>query len=284
MENCNIGLSGNFRRICGYKPKSGIKRKWYGNTEDIDKEASVLASRKTKVTTLVLKAGAKIYRAFGNDKTHGLSSAGVVGDYVNGFTHTDVLNILYRGDQERERVQEIVEGARVFSIIEKVDGGENGELAFELAGFESGMLFNAYANDFIANSGVATLTVASKAGEEEGTDVKLFQVTDYATTLEWLETNTSESDTTTPTVPTNLISTDTTATTANLSWTASTDAVGVTGYKVYQDGVNVQTVVETVATVAGLTASTAYSFTVSAIDAAGNESAQSALVVATPTA
>lgn len=188
-EECNSILSGNFRKICGYKPKSGIKRKWYGNLDDIDKEATVLASRRTKITTLVLKEGAKIYPAFGNDKTHGLSSAGVVGDYGNGFTHTDVLNIMYRGDKERERVQEIVEGARVFSIVEKVDDGISGELAFEVAGFESGMLFNAYTNDFIANGGVATLTVATKAGEEEGTDVKLFQDTDYATTAAWLETN-----------------------------------------------------------------------------------------------
>ncbi len=190
MEDCNIGLGGNFKKICGYKPKSGIKRKWYGNVDDIDKEATVMANRGTKINTLVLKVGAKIYSIGGNDKTHGLSSAGVVGDYANGFIHTDIINIMYRGELERERIQEIVDGARVFSIVEKVDGGESGELTYELAGYESGMLFNAYANDFIANSGVASLTVATKEGEEEGTDVKLFQDTDSATTLAFLETNT----------------------------------------------------------------------------------------------
>jgi hypothetical protein len=284
LGECNIGLGGNFAKICGYKPKSGLKKKWYGNVSDIDKEATILINRGTKITTLVLKLGAKLYPVLGNDKTNGLKSAGVVGDYSNGFAHTDVVNILYRGENERERVQEIVDGARIFSIVEKVDGGENGELAFEIAGFESGMLFNAYENDFIANSGVATLTVATKEGEEEGTDAKLFQDTDYATTLAFLEANTLNADAVAPTAPTNLVSSGETATSANLAWDASADAVGVTGYKIYQDAVLIQTLTGTlIATVNGLVASTAYSFTVSAIDAAGNESAQSTpLVVNTP--
>ncbi len=179
-DECNIGIGGNFRKICGYKPKQGIKRKWYGNVDDIDKEATVMANRGNKVTTLVLKESAKIYEVLGNDKTHQLQASGVVGDYGNGFTHTDTVNILYRGDTERERVQEIVDGARIFSIIEKVDGGEQGELAFEIAGFESGMLMSSFDYDSNANSGVATLAVATKEGEEEGTAPKIFQDTDYA--------------------------------------------------------------------------------------------------------
>lgn len=189
-DECNIGLGGNFKKICGYKPKSGIKRKWYGNVDDIDKEATVLANRGNSITTLVLKETAKLYEAQGNDKSHVLQASGVIGDYGNGFTHTDILNVLYRGVNERERIQEITDGARLFSIVEKVDGGENGELAFELAGFESGMLLSAFDYDSSANSGVATLTVATKEGEEEGTPPKVFQDTDYATTLAFLETNT----------------------------------------------------------------------------------------------
>ncbi len=164
-DECNIGIGGNL-------------------------EATVMANRGNKVTTLVLKESAKIYEVLGNDKTHQLQASGVVGDYGNGFTHTDTVNILYRGDTERERVQEIVDGARIFSIIEKVDGGEQGELAFEIAGFESGMLMSSFDYDSNANSGVATLAVATKEGEEEGTAPKIFQDTDYATTLAFLETNT----------------------------------------------------------------------------------------------
>ncbi|MFD5072194.1 chitinase [Streptomyces sp. NPDC058369] len=64
-----------------------------------------------------------------------------------------------------------------------------------------------------------------------------------------------------------------------LSWTGSS---GATGYNVYQGGTKVQSVTGTSATVTGLSASTAYSFQVSAVNEAG-ESAKSAAVSATTT-
>lgn len=82
-------------------------------------------------------------------------------------------------------------------------------------------------------------------------------------------------DTQAPTVPGSLTSTGKTSTTASLSWTASTDNVGVNGYDVYQGGAKVATSGTTSATVSGLTPSTAYAFTVRARDAAGNTSAAS---------
>jgi chitodextrinase len=82
-------------------------------------------------------------------------------------------------------------------------------------------------------------------------------------------------DTTAPSAPTSLTASGTTQTTTNLSWTASTDNVGVTGYDVYQNSVFKATVSGTTYTVTGLTASTAYSFYVIAKDAAGNASAAS---------
>lgn len=88
-------------------------------------------------------------------------------------------------------------------------------------------------------------------------------------------------DTQAPTMPTNLAVTGTTSSSVSLSWTASTDNVGVTGYDVYQGTSKVMTVAGTTATVTGLSASTAYTFRVAAKDAAGNVSPQSAAVTAT---
>lgn len=82
-------------------------------------------------------------------------------------------------------------------------------------------------------------------------------------------------DTTAPTAPTNLVSANITSTGFTLSWSASTDNVGVTGYNIYQNGVLKTTVSGTSASVSGLTASTTYTFTVNAKDAAGNTSASS---------
>ncbi|MFD5559419.1 carbohydrate binding domain-containing protein [Kitasatospora griseola] len=90
-------------------------------------------------------------------------------------------------------------------------------------------------------------------------------------------------DTQAPTAPTSLVATATAATQVSLSWGASTDNVGVTGYDVYRNGTLATTVTGTTATVTGLTASTAYTFTVKAHDAAGNASAASnSLAVTTP--
>ncbi|MEC0246493.1 glycosyl hydrolase family 18 protein [Paenibacillus chitinolyticus] len=87
-------------------------------------------------------------------------------------------------------------------------------------------------------------------------------------------------DTIAPSVPANLTSTAKTSTSVTLSWSASTDNVGVTGYTVTY-GTKTVDVSATTATITGLTPSTAYSFTVKAKDAAGNVSAASSPVSVT---
>lgn len=88
-------------------------------------------------------------------------------------------------------------------------------------------------------------------------------------------------DTTPPSAPTDLHVTGTTASSVTLTWTASTDNVGVTGYRVLDGGSVAATVTGTSARVSGLSAGTSYTFTVVATDAAGNVSAASNATTAT---
>ncbi|WP_327172597.1 glycoside hydrolase family 18 protein [Streptomyces sp. NBC_01336] len=83
-----------------------------------------------------------------------------------------------------------------------------------------------------------------------------------------------------PAVPAGLRAGTPTSSSVPLSWTAAT---GATGYNVYRGGALVLSATGTSATVTGLTASTAYSFQVTATNEAG-ESAKSAAVSATTTA
>ncbi len=103
-------------------------------------------------------------------------------------------------------------------------------------------------------------------------------------------TTTGSGDSSPPTAPTNLIVTATTTSTVSLSWTASNDNVGVTGYLVFfrqgSTGTFTQagTTTTTSFTVNGLSANTLYNFYVVARDAADNVSAQSGIVPGTTAA
>src|SRR5881396_2281974 len=91
-------------------------------------------------------------------------------------------------------------------------------------------------------------------------------------------------DTQTPSIPTNLAATVVSASQIDLSWSPATDNVGVTGYRVYRDGTLAASPTGTSVSITGLSASTTYSFTASAVDGAGNASALSAPLSATTSA
>ena len=77
-------------------------------------------------------------------------------------------------------------------------------------------------------------------------------------------------DTEAPTAPTNLQASNITETSVDLSWTASTDNVAVTGYDIYRDGALIGSSTNTSYAVSGLSPLTDYTFQVKAKDAAGN--------------
>ena len=88
-------------------------------------------------------------------------------------------------------------------------------------------------------------------------------------------------DTTPPSTPGSLAVTGTTSNSVSLSWNASTDNVGVTGYAVSRNGTEIATATGTTFTDTGRAASTSYTYTVKARDAAGNTSGASNTVTAT---
>lgn len=94
-------------------------------------------------------------------------------------------------------------------------------------------------------------------------------------------TGASDPDVTAPDVPTGLIATGGVGQ-VELSWSPSV-AADVASYRVYRDGVQVAEVTGTNYTDSGLTGGVTYSYTVSAVDTAGNESDRSVAQVATPT-
>ncbi|WP_411894525.1 endonuclease [Winogradskyella sp. A2] len=82
-------------------------------------------------------------------------------------------------------------------------------------------------------------------------------------------------DTEAPTAPTNLIASNPTLSTIDLTWTASTDNVGVTEYDIYVGVAYIESTPNTSLTVTGLAANTEFCFNVFARDGALNTSTSS---------
>ncbi|MFH1413957.1 MAG: PKD domain-containing protein [Candidatus Omnitrophota bacterium] len=83
-----------------------------------------------------------------------------------------------------------------------------------------------------------------------------------------------------PSTPTNLTATAASTTQINLSWSTSSDNIGVSGYKIYRDGALEDLSSSTIYFDTGLQESTTYSYQVSAYDTSGNESGLSSAVQA----
>ncbi len=93
----------------------------------------------------------------------------------------------------------------------------------------------------------------------------------------------SGTDTTPPSTPTGVTATATGPTSIKVAWNASTDNVGVTSYRIYRGGSLLTTVAASALSYVdnSVSPSTLYSYTVQALDAAGNSSGQSAAASAT---
>jgi parallel beta-helix repeat protein len=93
-------------------------------------------------------------------------------------------------------------------------------------------------------------------------------------------TPTTPADTSAPSLPGGMAATVVSSSQIKLSWSASSDNKGVTGYKIYRNGTLLTSTSATTYQATGLVAATTYSFYVVASDAAGNNSAKSTTVSA----
>jgi chitodextrinase len=96
-----------------------------------------------------------------------------------------------------------------------------------------------------------------------------------------LSTSACPPDTAPPSTPTGLATSGVGQTGATLSWTASGDNVGVTGYRLYQGSTQVGNSATTSYAFTTLSCGTSYTFGVAAVDAAGNVSGTATISAAT---
>ena len=163
-------------------------------------------------------------------------------------------------------------------LVERCQG--SGCSSFSQVAIPSGTTFN--------NTGLSASTSYSyrvRAADAAG-NLSGYSTVTSATTQ--ASVTTPPTDTQAPTAPTNPLATVVSSSQITLNWTASTDNVGVTGYRVERcqgsgcsNFAQITTSPGTTFTDAGLSASTSYSYRVRATDAVGNLSGYSTVASAT---
>lgn len=140
----------------------------------------------------------------------------------------------------------------------------------------SGSTFTSYRSaDGTSWTQVGTETIAMGTSAYIGLAVTSHNNT-TTSTVTFTNVTVSSTDTQAPSTPTNFAWSNVGQTTVDLTWTASTDNVGVTGYDIFSGASVLKSVGNVTSTqLTGLTASTAYTLTVKAKDAAGNSSVAS---------
>jgi hypothetical protein len=179
-------------------------------------------------------------------------------------------------------------GSGTSTILITPSGGFTGSVALSASGLPSGV--TATLNPASA-TGSSTLTLAASSTAQVGTATVIVTGTGGGltrTVVIGLAVG-AGADTQAPTAPGVPSASSLTSSSVQLTWSAATDNVAVTGYSLYQQsgasGILVVSSAATSTAVTGLSAQTPYTFYVVARDAAGNTSPASGTVtLTTPTA
>lgn len=146
--------------------------------------------------------------------------------------------------------------------------------------FSSGSWVTIDVSSYVTGEGIYSFGITTP-----GSSTLSFSAKESGVNPAQLIVNLAVPDTTPPSVPTGLTANAASATQVDLDWQASSDNIGVAGYTIYRDSTPLATVSDSSLSFPDTTvaASTTYSYTIDAYDAAGNHSAQSSPVnVTTP--
>ena len=148
---------------------------------------------------------------------------------------------------------------------------------------DGGLTFPTTLRSAVANDGAENVVIPNLVGTTnrimvKGSNHVFFDVSDVNFTI---TNGTAVADTIPPAIITTLTASGTTTVSTNLSWTPTTDNVGVTSYEVYQNGVLKTSTTTTTLPVTGLLSASTYTYYVVAKDAAGNASPASNIVTVT---
>lgn len=186
---CEDKITGNIDRDCAYRPAQGTLEAYLINLDDLDRTASTLeANNPTKVTSITLKTGAKIYSVDSVDTGLGLSATGARDEYGMAYTHRQRLRIIDGTGATWEQL-DLMKNATFISLVKTKDGSSEEDAYYKVGGWDFGMQMDVDTIDYDAESGTRGVEFASQEGSLESGSVKIFLDTDLATTEAWIAAN-----------------------------------------------------------------------------------------------
>ena len=136
---------------------------------------------------------------------------------------------------------------------------------------------------FTVSNGTLNVQAPANGGDAPPGPYMLFIVNSNGvpSVASWVNLPAPYQEDTPPSAPSGLTATATSSSSVSLSWTASTDNIGVTGYDIFRNGTKIGTSTTTSYTDNGVASNTTYTYTVTAYDAAGDVSTPSNSATAT---
>lgn len=183
--NCEEKLTAAIQKDCDNKPKGGIEvGVIFYNFDDLDKGNTTFdGSNDLIITNLATKSGTTGYLLDGIKQVNSASSELIKNE--EGF---DKHRHLFRGvilapsAANKKRLDEIASGGRYVVIIEKKWKGTDQDDAFEILGYDAGLVIASVIWDTKESDGVIKFEIASEENFEEPKMPLNILETNYATT------------------------------------------------------------------------------------------------------
>lgn len=183
--NCEDTLAEDIQKDCDNKPKGGIEvNVVLINRTDIDYATSTLDPTNDLILTkLQLLSGKSGFVIEGIKQVQGAAFEGVIKESnFDAFKHTFSGVLLNPSAANKKSLSAILSGSSYVAVIEKKWKGADSLDAFEVLGFDSGLVNASSAWNTKEDDGVIKFDIASQDGYEEPKMPLNLLETDYATT------------------------------------------------------------------------------------------------------
>ena len=185
MADCTGKITADFVLDCDFLPVGGLTTNAILiNFDDIDRSTTTISgTNRLLMTNLALKATKTGYLFTGVKQTNSKSYALVPKDTnVDKFSHTFKGSIFNPSVENKLQAANLALGSKYVVVIEQLWKGENNKDAFEVLGYQSGLILTELTNGSTENDNTILITLSSLDGYEEPSLPHNLLETDYATT------------------------------------------------------------------------------------------------------